>query len=150
LVQKPELQGWEVILSLKMSEIIFAQVLRTHLETVGSDRPVLAGFADPNIARALKAVHDDPGFNWSLEQLGNLAGMSRTSFVSKFTNCVSMTPMEYITHWRMQIARKLLAETSSPIIEVAERVGYQSEAAFGRVFKKHFERAPATYRRSAH
>lgn len=137
------------LIALKMSEIIFAQVLRTHLESVGSDRPVLAGFADTNIARALKAVHDDPGFNWSLEQLGNLAGMSRTSFVNKFTSCVSMTPMEYITHWRMQIARKLLAETSSPIIEVAEQVGYQSEAAFGRVFKKHFECAPATYRRSA-
>ncbi len=60
-----------------------------------------------------------------------------------------MTPMEYITHWRMQIARKLLAETTSPIIEIAEGVGYQSEAAFGRVFKKHFERGPATYRRSA-
>ena len=60
-----------------------------------------------------------------------------------------MTPMEYITHWRMQIARKLLAETTAPIIDVAEQVGYQSEAAFGRVFKKYFEQAPATYRRLA-
>lgn len=137
------------LIALKMSEIIFAQVLRAHLETVGSDRPVLAGFADPNIAKALKAVHEDPGCNWSLEQLGNLAGMSRTSFVNRFTACVSMTPMEYITHWRMQIARKLLAETTAPIIDVAEQVGYQSEAAFGRVFKKYFEEAPATYRRLA-
>ncbi|MFY0612841.1 MAG: AraC family transcriptional regulator [Hyphomicrobiaceae bacterium] len=136
------------LIALKMSEIIFAQVLRTHLETVGSNYPVLAGFADPSIARALAAIHNEPGFSWSLEHLSALAGMSRTSFASKFAACVSMTPLEYITYWRMQVARKLLAESSLPIIDVAERVGYQSEAAFGRVFKKHLESAPATYRRS--
>jgi len=136
------------LIALKMSEIIFAQVLRTHLESVGNDFPVLAGFADPSIARALEAVHNNPGFGWTLEQLSALAGMSRTSFASRFAACVSVTPLEYITYWRMQIARKMLAEASLPIIDVAESVGYQSEAAFSRVFKKHFNSAPATYRRS--
>ena len=135
------------LIALKMSEIIFAQVLRTHLETVGSDYPVLAGFADPSIARAIEAVHNDPGFSWSIEQLGALAGMSRTSFATKFTACVSMTPLEYITYWRMQVARKLLMDGNLSILDIAERVGYQSEAAFGRIFKKHFDQAPATYRR---
>ena len=137
------------LIARKMSEIIFAQVLRTHLESAGGDAPVLAGFADSNIARALKAVHERPGYGWSLDQLGALAGMSRTSFAMRFAACLSMTPMEYITYWRMQIARKMLTETSLAIIEVAEHVGYQSEAAFGRVFKKYFECAPATYRRTA-
>ena len=136
------------LIALKMSEIIFAQVLRTHLEQARSNHPVLAGFADPQIARALKAVHDNPGHRWSLDQLGSLAGLSRTSFASRFTSCISMTPMEYITFWRMQLARRMLLQSTKPIIEVAEETGYQSEAAFGRVFKKQFDCAPATYRRA--
>jgi len=135
------------LIALKMSEIIFAQALRTYLSTGGADQPVLAGFSNPNIARTLKAIHDDPAFSWSLEELAKIAGMSRTSFVNKFSQSLSMTPLGYITHWRMQIARQLLAETVAPIIEIAEKVGYQSEAAFGRVFKKQFLTAPATYRR---
>lgn len=135
------------LIALKMSEVIFAQVLRAYLQSASSHHPVLAGYADPNIVRALEAVHEKPGFSWSLEELCSLAGMSRTSFASRFTACVSMTPMEYITYWRMQIARRMLIDTGLAIIEVAEKVGYHSEAAFGRVFKKHFNQAPATYRR---
>lgn len=137
------------LIALKLSEIIFAQALRTYLSTGGADQSVLAGFSDPSIARTLKAIHDNPAFPWSLEKLANIAALSRTSFVNKFSQCVSMTPLGYITHWRMQIARQLLAESVTPIIEVAEKVGYQSEAAFGRVFKKQFLTAPATYRRQS-
>ena len=135
------------IIALKLSEIIFAQVLRAYLNKEGSYKPVLAGFADPHIARVLEAIHRDPASAWSLEELAKIAGMSRTSFVNKFTKSVSMTPLGYITHWRMQVARKQLTESNAPIIEIAENVGYQSEAAFGRVFKKQFQTAPATYRR---
>ncbi len=135
------------LIALKLSEIIFAQALRTYLTTDGVDQPVFAGFANPNIARVLKAIHTDPASAWSLEELSQIAGMSRTSFVTKFTNCLSTTPLAYITHWRMQMARKSLIETDAPIITIAETVGYQSEAAFGRVFKKQFQIAPATYRR---
>lgn len=135
------------LIALKLSEIIFAQALRTYLNAEGAEQPVLAGFSDPSIARALKAIHDDPAYPWSLEQLARIAGMSRTSFVGRFSRCVSMTPLAYITHWRMQVARQLLAETVTPIIDIAEKVGYQSEAAFGRVFKKQFQTAPAAYRR---
>lgn len=135
------------LIALKMSEIIFAQVLRTHLETVGHNYPVLAGFADPRIARALEAIHNQPEYGWSLHELSAIAGMSRTSFANKFSACLAMTPLEYMTYWRMQVARKALTESDLPIVDVAERAGYQSEASFGRVFKKHFEHAPATYRR---
>lgn len=135
------------LIALRLSEIIFTLTLRTYLSSEGADRPVLAGFSDPNIALALKAIHEDPAFPWSLKELAKIAGMSRTSFVTKFSRCISMTPLGYITHWRMQIARQLLAESAAPIIEVAESVGYQSEAAFGRVFKKQFLTPPATYRR---
>ena len=109
--------------------------------------PVLAGFADANIARALTAIHENPGHPWTLESLADLAGMSRTAFVTRFSECMTMTPLGYITHWRMQIARQQLADSSEPIIQIAEQVGYGSEAAFSRVFKKHHASAPATYRR---
>ncbi len=135
------------MIALKLSEIIFAQVLRTYLMSEGAERPVLAGFSDPAIARALQAIHDDPSAPWTLEALSDIARLSRTSFATKFVRCLSTTPLGYITQWRMQIARQMLAESKAPMIEIAEQAGYQSEAAFGRVFKKHFDVAPATYRR---
>lgn len=135
------------LIALKLSEIIFAQALRTYLENEGAGLPVLAGFADPNIARALSAIHERPNHNWTLETLSDLAGLSRTSFVTRFSECMTMTPLGYITHWRMQIARQMLAESGEPIIRIAEQVGYGSEAAFSRVFKKHHGSAPASYRR---
>ncbi len=136
------------LIALKLSEIIFAQALRTYLEGEGSDRPIFAGFADPNISRALTAIHKEPGHLWSLENLAKIAGMSRTAFTTRFSQCMTTTPMGYITHWRMQIARQQLASSNEPIIAIAENVGYHSEASFSRVFKKHHMKAPATYRRS--
>jgi len=135
------------LIALKLSEIIFAQALRTYLGSDGVDKPVLAGFSDRNISMALSAFHKNPIFRWTLGDLAKIAGMSRTSFATKFARLVCMTPGEYITHWRMQIARQVLTESNAPIIEIAENAGYQSEAAFSRVFKKHFNYPPATYRR---
>ncbi len=135
------------LIALKLSEIIFAQALRSYLCSDGAERPVLAGFSDRNISRALSAFHKNPVIRWTLEDLAKIAGMSRTSFATKFTRLVSMTPGSYITHWRMQVARQVLSESDTPIIEIAEEAGYQSEAAFSRVFKKHFDMPPATYRR---
>ncbi len=135
------------LIALKMSEIIFVQALRYFLEEEGHDTPVLAGFADPHIARTLTAIHKAPGYSWSLERLSEIAGLSRTAFTNRFSHCVAMTPLSYITNWRMQIARQQLATTNDPIIEIAENAGYRSEAAFSKVFKKHHSSAPATYRR---
>lgn len=135
------------LIALKMSEIIFAQALRYYLKNAGSGEPVLAAFADERIAQALKAIHDDASYPWTLDNLARIAGLSRTTFATTFSNYMSTTPLGYITQWRMQIARQLLLETKDPIIKIAESVGYQSEAAFGRVFKRYFEIAPASYRR---
>jgi len=137
------------LIALKMSEIIFAQALRTYLENDGAERPVLAGFADPSIARALTAIHKNPGSLWTLEGLARIAGMSRTAFASRFSSTMTTTPMGYIAHWRMQIARQRLSSSNDPIIAIAEAVGYHSEAAFSRVFKKHHLKAPGAYRRFA-
>ena len=137
------------LIALKMSEIIFAQALRYYLEKEGHDTPVLAGFADPHVARTLTAIHKAPEFPWTLERLSEIAGLSRTAFSNRFSRCVAMTPLGYLTNWRLQIARQKLATTNDTIAEIAEKAGYQSEAAFSRVFKKHHSNAPATYRRLA-
>jgi AraC-like DNA-binding protein len=142
-----ELLGSDLI-ALKMSEIIYAQAVRTFLTEAGNAQKNLAGFSDPAIARALKAIHEFPGNQWTLEKLSQVAGLSRTSLSTKFSDFLSTTPLGYITQWRMQVARQRLIDTSASIVEIAESVGYQSEAAFGRVFKKHFGIAPASYRRN--
>ncbi len=136
------------MIAMKMSEIIFAQALRAYLENEGADHPVLAGFADPNIAHALTAIHKDPGYSWSLDRLSKVSGMSRTAFATRFSKCMNITPLGYITYWRMQIASEKLTNSSDSIITIAENIGYQSEAAFSRVFKKYNTKSPATYRRS--
>jgi len=135
------------LIALKLSEIIFAQALRTYIETEADMAGTLAGFADPAISKALRAIHDRPAHSWTLQQLASTAGVSRTLLANRFNHLLKLTPMGYITQWRMQLARRRLLTSSQTIIEIAESVGYQSEAAFGRVFKKYFDVGPATYRR---
>lgn len=136
-------------IALRMSEIILAQALRTFFVSEGAGKPVFAAFGDPNIAPVLAAIHADPAKPLTLQALSAIAGLSRTALVARFTACMNMTPLKYVTFWRMQIAKQLLVQSSLPILDVAENVGYQSEAAFGRVFKKHHKIAPATYRRQS-
>ncbi len=136
------------LIALKLSEIIFTQAIRKYLSTDGRTRVGLAGFSDPRICRALEAIHAEPSKPWTVEDLARVAGLSRTSFSNRFSELLAHTPLNYLTAWRMQIARRLLIDSKLPIIDVAEQSGYGSEAAFGRVFKRHFEIPPASYRRT--
>ena len=136
------------LIALKLSEIIFAQALRTYLLSEPTLAPGRGGFADPRISKSIKAIHQNPGYSWTLNELASIAGLSRTAFATTFNKLMSTTPLGYITQWRMQIARELLLNTRAPIIDVAEQAGYQSEASFSRVFKKYFDQAPATFRRN--
>ncbi len=135
------------LIALKLAEIIFAQAIRTFLSNDGRELGVFAGFADANICRALGAMHRDPSQTWTLEGLAREAGLSRTSFAKRFSETMAMTPLDYLTRWRMQVARRLLLETQLPMIDIAERSGYRSEASFGRIFKRHFDQPPGGYRR---
>ncbi len=102
---------------------------------------VLAGLADPRLAKALTAMHENPGRTWSLDDLAEIAGMSRTRFVAHFRKVVGRTPIEYLTRWRMTYARQLLAK-GKPVKSVALQVGYESAAAFSRVFSRVTGEAP--------
>jgi AraC-like DNA-binding protein len=102
---------------------------------------VLAGLADPRLAKALTAIHEEPKKPWLLEDLADLAGMSRTRFAAHFRAVVGRTPIDYLTLWRMAIAGQLLAK-GKPVKAVATQVGYESPAAFSRVFSRLTGQAP--------
>ncbi len=136
------------LIALKMPEVIFTQALRAFIEREGADHVGLAGFADPYLARALSAFHAAPAKDWSVEGLAREAGLSRTGFAVQFASKMGLPPMQYLTKWRMQIACQELAGERVGIADVAARVGYASESAFSRVFKKEVGMTPAAYRAS--
>ena len=102
---------------------------------------MLAGLADPRLAKALTAIHDAPKKSWTLDDLAGIAGMSRTRFAEHFRARIGQTPIDYLTVWRMTVARQLLAR-GKPVKSVALQVGYQSAAAFSRVFSRVTGQAP--------
>lgn len=133
----------------RLTEIIFIQVVRAFVDRAGDAAGCLAGILDSRLSRALAAVHADPQKPWTVDAMAAEAGMSRTPFAERFTALIGMTPLAYVTHWRMQLARRLLIETNRPQIEIAEQAGYQSESAFSRAFKRQFDIAPGNLRRAA-
>ncbi len=134
------------LIAMKMSEVLFAQAIRAHLERQCPSDTALAGFADPRVSRALTAFHQSPAQEWSVESLARQAGMSRTAFAQLFAEKIGTTPMQYLTDWRMQIACHGLTENRWNVADAAAEVGYASEAAFSRVFKKQIGLSPAAYR----
>ncbi|GIG66909.1 AraC family transcriptional regulator [Phytomonospora endophytica] len=106
-----------------------------------------AAFADPAIAAALRGIHADPRRQWTVEALGELAGLSRAAFAKRFTAAVGEPPLAYLTRWRMITAARLLREGDAPLATVARQAGYGSEFAFGKAFKREYGCAPGRYRR---
>jgi AraC-like DNA-binding protein len=96
----------------------------------------------------LRLIHGRPAHGWSVETLARECGMSRAVFAARFGEVVGDTPMRYLTKWRMQLAARLLEQSRIAMEEVAERVGYQSEAAFNRAFKNNVGTPPGTWRRA--
>lgn len=134
------------LVALKVSEAIFAQAIRAHIEQSSATDDGIAGFADPNISRALTAFHRRPASDWTVESLAREAGLSRTGFAERFAARIGVTPMSYVTSWRMQIARDALATRGLSVAETAEISGYASESSFSRVFKKEIGFSPAAFR----
>lgn len=137
------------LVALKMSEAIFAQAIRAHIEQASIEDRGIAAFADPHLARALTAFHRSPAIEWSVAALAREAGLSRTGFAERFTARLGVTPMGYVTSWRMQIAREALAARGASVAEAAEVSGYASESAFSRVFRKEIGLPPAAFRQSS-
>jgi len=139
--------GGEGVLS-RLSELMFVELVRRHMEGLAPDRAGwLAGLCDPHVGRALAALHARPGDSWTVEQLARAAGLARSSLAERFAALIGEPPMQYLTRWRIQVAAGLLATTHEGVAGIAARVGYASEAAFNRAFKKIVGVPPAKWRR---
>jgi AraC-like DNA-binding protein len=131
-----------------LSEIMFVNIIRAYLEQDMPDSGFLSALNDPRISKALKLMQDSPQNDWTLESLASEVGMSRSVFFNQFKKLVHETPLNYLTNWRIRHAQKLLMMDKINISEIAAKVGYQSEAAFNRIFKSKTGQTPAVYRRS--
>ena len=127
---------------------MFVEAIRRYLETLPpAQTGWLAGLRDPVVGQALAALHGDPRHPWTVERSRGAVGVSRSVLAERFTEMVGQPPMQYLALWRMQLASRLLIE-GGQVAAVAAPVGYESEAAFSRAFKKLVGQAPAAWRRS--
>jgi AraC-like DNA-binding protein len=132
---------------LRLSELMFVEVVRGYLASLSAEQTGwLAGLRDPTVARALAILHEEANRPWTLEELAGRVGASRSALADRFTHFVGLPPLQYLTQWRMQLAARLLADGAAKVAAVGRDVGYDSEAAFSRAFKKITGDPPARWR----
>ena len=135
------------VVGSRLVDVLFVQALRTFIMSGNCKDCGLRALGDPHIGKALQLVHERPAEPWTVEGLARAVGMSRSAFAARFTELVGEPPLEHVSRWRMTKAAELLRESNLSMLDVAERAGYGSEAAFNRAFKRHEGTAPARYRR---
>lgn len=133
----------------RLSDILLIEAIRTYTLMKENNMGYLAALKDPRLGKALTSFHKAPQHNWSVQTLSEEAAMSRSAFADQFKHMVGMSPMEYVTGWRMQHAYDALVADSKSVTQIAEDSGYQSEAAFRKAFKKQFGVGPGAVRREA-
>jgi AraC-like DNA-binding protein len=139
--------GGESVLA-KLSELMFIEVIRRHLEALPPEQAGwLAGLRDPFVGKALALMHGNPAHNWTIEALAKRVGQSRSVLAERFTFLVGTPPLHYLARWRMQIASESLSDGKASVARVAADIGYESEAAFSRAFKKIMGMPPSVWRR---
>ncbi|MDM0014886.1 AraC family transcriptional regulator [Variovorax sp. J22P168] len=133
----------------RVSEMVFVDGARRYLESLSQDtQGWFAALRDRQVGRAISAMHADPAAPWTLEELGRQVGLSRSALHDRFVALTGMAPMQYLASWRMQCGARLLRESRSSVAAVALEVGYESEAAFSRAFKRATGSPPAGWRRT--
>jgi AraC-like DNA-binding protein len=143
---KEKRAGGNGILST-LGEFMFVELVRDYVESLPEEsKGWLAGLRDRHVGRALSLLHARPTRDWTLEELAKGVGVSRSSLAGRFTALVGIPPMHYLQKWRLQIAATRLSEGRGSIAAIAADIGYESEAAFSRAFKKHVGLPPAEWR----
>lgn len=140
--------GRQLVLD-KLADALFVMALRHHIANSTERRGLIAALIDPRMARVLEAMHAEPGRAWTVAMLADLAHQSRTAFAQHFGEVLGVSPYQYLTEWRMAEALRLLGDPKSSAATVAEKLGYQTEAAFRRAFKKVHGYGPGRARRAA-
>jgi len=131
----------------RLLDVIFVQLLRTWATDGTAGHGWLSGAIDERINPAMSAIHADPGRAWTVNDLAKLSNLSRSAFADRFQRIVGQAPLSYLTTWRLDRAAELLRYSRAPIADIANRVGYTSEAAFSRAFKGRYEMPPMQWRR---
>ena len=140
--------GSDVVLA-RLSEVLFIETLRRFIQDMPDhQKGWLAGARDPVIGEALALLHKDPAHPWTVAGLSHQVGVSRTRFAERFRHFLGEPPMAYLARWRLKLAAEMLASSNANVGEIAAGVGYASEAAFNRIFKREFGCPPAQFRRS--
>lgn len=134
---------------VKLSEAAFIELIRASATRQGDLATIMAAFEDRQIARALKSIHERAHSPWTVESLAQEAGMSRSRFAERFRDLLGMSPMAYLSEWRLQKALAMLDESRASVQQIAVQSGYQSPAAFTRAFATRFGAPPTEYRRTA-
>jgi AraC-like DNA-binding protein len=138
--------GSDCVLS-RLSELLFVEVVRNYVDTLPPENAGwFSGLRDPNVGRALQRLHESPARAWSLEELAKEAGVSRSILAERFAHFVGVPPIQYLAQWRIQLAASLVRSSTSSLAEIAQHVGYGSEAALSKAFKRWVGVAPAFYR----
>lgn len=132
----------------KLSELLFVEAVRRYIAALPSEqRGWLSGLRDPLVGRALALLHARLTYRWTAEELAREVGLSRSAFAERFTSLIGEPPMRYLAIWRMQLAAQQLRDGHLSVSRIAYDVGYESEAAFNRAFKREFGVPPATWRK---
>jgi len=133
----------------KLAELLFIEVLRQYVHETDNQAGWLAGLRDRVVGGALNALHQRPCHDWTLAELARAAGTSRSVLAERFQQLVGVSPMQYLTQWRMVMAANLLRSSNTPLSRVAEEVGYQNDTSFSRAFRREYGLPPAAWRRNA-
>jgi AraC-like DNA-binding protein len=130
----------------KLSELLFVQAVRRYIDTLPeSERGWLAALRDRYVGRALTQLHAQPAHAWTVDELAGHVGLSRSALAQRFSDLLGQPPIQYLARWRLGLAARLL-RSGKPLAEVAGTVGYESDAAFSRAFKREFGLPPASWR----
>jgi AraC-like DNA-binding protein len=139
--------GGECVLG-RLSELLFVEVVRRYAEALATERTDwLSGLRDPSIGAAITALHREPQRDWTVQSLAREAGLSRSVLAERFNAFVGCPPMQYLASWRMQLAANELRSGTDSVATIANRVGYESEAAFSRAFTKSMGQPPSSWRK---
>ncbi|RKH21161.1 AraC family transcriptional regulator [Corallococcus praedator] len=139
--------GHEIV-ATRLADVLFIHALRAHLEAFPAEKGGwLRALEDPQLGKVLQQLHERPRHPWTVESMAKLASMSRSTFAERFQKVIGESPLTYLTGWRMHTASRLMANPDQSLTAIAEAVGYETDSAFGKAFKRHVGKTPGEYRR---
>jgi AraC-like DNA-binding protein len=139
--------GYEIA-ATRLADVLFIHALRAHVEAFPAEKGGwLRALEEPKLGMVLQQLHERPQAPWTVEAMAKVAGMSRSMFAAHFRKIIAESPLAYLTRWRMHVAMQLMSKATGSMAAIAEAVGYKTESAFGKAFRRHVGQAPGAYRR---